>query len=1725
MKKVVFLLSFLSSLAFAFNVLSSVVNENGTISLYVSGEEFGDKISTLTRDNLVNCEPALHGIYEYAYTDLIVVYPDPRLIKGKTYKCATQSSTFEFATEDFGIKDIKKISNDKIIVKFNDYVNKDTLKSNLKVYKKEKLAKNDILFDLETNDEQTYIIGFKNTSPDIGLEISSALTSKFGVNLSEDFTFEGKNFVLYKDNKNALNLVDIVARPISFNDGTVGVRIYLPYYIQPSAKYLLIDGITNFSVSNAIFAQNDERDSNMNSLNYYVEVRSDEMKPNTTYKMTILKGFGDYYALTRDEKTFEFTTGDRKPFVSFTDDKNFVPKNSVVSFKSTNLPEVNVIVSRVGEQNYRYFLNYQNKNITNLTKEIISKNFTLNGAKNDIVEHKINLDFKEFTDGIYDIGVYFKDGDKGDLNGTHKVVYLSDITANVVVGQDGIFLLASRLSDASILKNAKVEVYSFNNELIASGTTNKNGTFSHSEKNFDKKQPASVVISKDKEQSFVILQKQVNEESNLDYQDRNVTANALVYFSSNIIRPNEDLEGVVVFKNLDFSPIKNLPVKIKIYGPTNNEILNKNITTDKFGMITIKEHMGEKTGVYRLEAIFESHILSSKEFSVENFLPNSIKNEIISTKDEFYSGEDITLSLASRYLFGAPNANSDGYTQTSFFDKKLKIPGYEKFSFVNEILHKEYALTSLYQNFTLDSKGEKQLILAPYLEQKASNAYEALVMFSVLDNSKTISEYKNITIFPGKTIVGISADKDFVNANDNINFRTILLDSKSKKPVEGNLDIEIYKNDYNYVASSDGRWQEQKDINLIDSFQEKLNNFSYQFKNGGNYIVVVNDYLNSTSASANIDVSGYGYYGKQDSKQINSALIKLDKQSYKPGDTIKANINSAINKGLLFVSIVDRSVRTYKTIEISQNETSFELEIPSNFEGGYINAAIFKDANPSSLPLRTYANKEIILDMSEHKPNLTIQAPKTTYNNKDVKVTLSSSPNLKATLFVVDEGALQIINQQELNAFEFFNKASPFGVDYYDIFNDLSTYQSKAKALSVGAGGPLFGSIKNISPVQAKNIKTFKIMQSKITDANGTAEFDFKTPNNFNSKLRVTALVVGDDEINSQNDYIEVKDDIVIKPAVMLYLIKGDEINFPVTLINTTEFDKNVTMSVAHGSNLQIQDVNTSFNLKPMESIHTKFTLKALNLGNSDLNISVDDSGRTFLNSSNLDVISQYPKSTFAKTGYASQKTSFELTDDSYKKLAVGVSQSPAIMNVILEENLREYPYGCTEQITSKLLAYQYNYETDKKDNNKTVGIIKDYVSILLSRLKQDGSFGYWSEFGNTNIFSSIYTADLILSLNDKLNLIGKNQKELILSYLKTGFSDNFARMYADFILNKYGKLQKNEINYIFDNKIYTTNLVTMYMMAEILKKNSLTGELSVVMNEISTGVNNKIFKKDNIYDANFNSATRNAAFALYIHANNFPDNEISQKLVDYITKSVKFEDISSTQERAFILRGFNALKKTKNDKAEFELMINKNWTKYTQDLIKIFDINDTKIELAPKNGLFYSLLSFGYEQIPLKHTMYDKKDYIDNAYNYDRLPSLKIFREFVNNTNKIVDLNSLKVGDTIYSKVNLISNRYLQNVLVDEAASSCFEIINERLYPQPRGEAVTNSIGFEHVDYKDERVISFLNPFDIEVTIFTPYRVVMSGKCTLPAVKAEFMQNENISDYDLEMTHFTIKE
>lgn len=1747
-------LVFLASFAFANMSLSlsgEVAVNSDRIDFGIKNAKISDaKLNSFTHESLLICDHNLTGTYEIG-ENWLVLYPTD-VKAGKKYTCKTnpkyiaQNSSTSFLSQDFSIKEALYREPDILKITFNDKVSKDEVLKNVSLLKQNKLSNSKLSYKIQNENGKTYVLKITEEYEKFALKISKNMHSIFNSKLKKDFSKEFyKNITINERDSSEAKTLVIYDKPIYVknSDGTIAIRVFLDRWVDDNTRaYISIDKLKRFSVSGYRYiGYNARKKYNLDkNSDCYIDIYGD-FKPNEVYKIKLHKGFGSSYEQLFSDEEFEVKTGDFGSYVGFADEsKPYLSSIGEIGLKGVNVYNATIVIDKVMKENFRYFVNFSDgSDVSSMSKQVFSKKIAFDGKKNVMQDYKIVLkkDLPKLQSGAYLINVYYKVGKEKRV--ASKKVFISDIGISAKLAKNSLMIWTTRLSSNKLLSGANVKIYSDANRLLAQGYTDKFGIFKYSKKDFLSYNPHSAVVSKNGEKNFLVFDKVVGETSLFDRHDNFDKYSAYIYFQSDLIRPDENLTALVVIKDKEYKSLKKAPVSIVIKEPTGKKIYEKSFLTDETGAFSLVAPMlNQKTGKYRFYVYLANKNKATKNFMIEAFMPQRVKNSIKTAKDIYKSNAFMDVNLSSSYLFGAPAAELNAKLNIKAVSKRYENSKYKNYTFNNEVLFKKNSIVyfDYAKEFKLSSDGKAKDMVKLSLKQMPPSILKAQLDFSVSDDGKNVSSYKNVDIYPYEKIVGLKINKEYFDTNENVQIDTLMLNPFTNKEANNTkLNVYIKKLNWYHTYDSNGYYKWYEEYETMEHFTinagEKIDK---KFANSGDFIVEVYDDLGGHSASVEFSVRGWDYVSMSPNDDMSKNEVKFEDRLYKKGDVVKLDIKSPIKEGKMLVTLEGDDVYWHKVYSFKNARLKVDVPLENELKNGlYIHTiAVSSTATTSQFtPFRASSSNFIKPDKQKFKLSPKIISVDKAVSNSSEVIKIKARPNSKVAVFVVDDGILQILGQKPPRPFDYFNAKAKDMIADYDIYDLLMHHLTNGKRLKFGSGA-LMMKRKHLAPkTGAKRVKPFVFFSGLLgVDENGEAKTTLMIPSSYNSSATIVAIEISENAIGASSKKLTVKDDVIIKPVYPRFGAVGDKWKVPVRVLNTTKKALDINLSVA--SNIKIANLPSHVNIKPNSSKLFYMNLDIEKFGKGYVKLKADAEGKSFENSVEIPMIFPYPLQTYNVQGESDKNVSLKVPAgyiNAFKpNYNLSISNDPLARVKSGFKYLISYPYGCAEQTSSRLFAmlnfepfFTYSNEKEKKAKlSDAKRFINAGIDKLSSMQKNNGSFGYWSINSRVVPYASIYATDLLFSAENAGYKVPKSTMKNAIKSLKSFVNSNnsdFNKIYALYLLAQKNIINTSKVNEFYDKKIYFNSLPNMYMMAYILKKAKMHSEEKAVLRNIEdfdfTALSNR--KRD--YDRYYYSYPRDLAFALYLHAKHFKKNSISQMLLNRVKS--KIGKLYSTQDKAFMLRALNEYYKSSSIKnAKFDVSIDNNTTSYDKsiNLTGVYKYNDIKI--SPKGDwISYSLSVANYIPKKIKHEEPT-----------DLHIALSIYRTFVDEKGNEVDFNDIRVGDKIYSKVEIFSSDNLSNIVINEQIPSNFEIVNERLKASLRAEEVQNSKNFnpDFTDIRDDRILTFLSlKAGKYVTFFTPLKATTIGTSKLPAILTEAMYDERINDYDLQRESVEVKE
>ncbi len=1728
-------------------------------------------LGSYTHEKLLSCQPAIQGAYEFSGHNELTLYPSEPLKANQRYSCQLNKTSYTpqgkaaalFTTQE--LYAVIERFGKMVSLKFNTAVDPKKLKAALTISRTQNLAATALAYALTSNQKSKHFIAMIQEDvldDELEVLIDTSLSVGMSQRIVEKLSSKKTKQVTFDPKRKSMTITG-QPRFVATDDGKLAIRLYLPHYFYsstPIRPFISIQGIENFDVSSPNYLYGTERNQYgiPNDNQRYVDITA-EFESGKSYDITILKGLKSEYSYQlRHDQTFTVTMGDRKQYIAFESDKPYLSSSGEVGLKSVNTEKATIIVEHLMDQNYRYFVTFKGGDgsyLSSMSQEVGRKSFHLGGKKNTFGNYKINIKpfMKDFKSGVYQLTIHY---DKGKT--ATKAVYFSDIGITAKVANDQLFVWSTKLSDSSPIDDAHVKIYSAKNELIQESMTDDDGVTIVNLKKIAHKDPRSIVVSTDDEQSFLYLDTALNSVYTPISASQAEKYKTFIYLQSKLVRPGNDAQILMLLKDKNYLAGSQLPLDVKITDPSGYKVFDKVLKTSEHGAVDFKLFVEEsfKTGTYRIAVKLGKHTIGNGSFSVENFIPQKIKNSIDFKQKAVKPNELLHATVSSRYLFGAPASKLKAEARLTAVSKVYTHRDYKGFNFNNEIMAKKnvqnYLLHS--KSLHLDSKGKAELIFDTHIAQNPPSMLQAQLGLTVFDDGRGVSTYKKIDIFPYESMVGLKLADASIEKGDAIKAHTVALEPQEGSKLSRKLEVVIKKSSWEYYYDAQGYYRWNKRYHDFSRFYINSGDpIEVTMPNSGDYTLVVADRLSGHSTSRDFRVSGWDYTPIDPTSDMGKVQVTIDKtklkEGFKQGDTLQADIKSPLQKGHLLLTLEAQNILWHKVIKLDKGSASVKINLDFPMpEGAYLRTHMVRStATPSTLlPFRASSATFIKSDKRAYKQTVGIKAAQTSTSHTTQKIEVTAKPNSSVIVSVVDEGILQIKGQLPPQPFNFFERMMKEQIALFDLYDKVMHYQTQGKLLSFGGDGSarMKRQRKHLGPkTGAKRVKPFVYWSKIVTaDSNGKATVQLPIPA-FNGQAEIVAVAFDTNSVGSASQSIVVKDDIIIKPTFTRFIHIQDKLQVPIRIFNTTKTEQRVTLSATASKTLGFTFKNKEITIKANSSELIEATLQGLAFGKGDLKIYAStQEGKRFQTAVQLPVTSAYALQTKVYKGETSQALTLDVDaqyfGDTVPKLYMNISDSYLSQLLGSVNALIGYPHGCAEQTSSKLLGMLYIDKFVKGANdqhtrdllNDRKRFIQEGIYKLASMQKISGEFGYWRSSGYINPYASIYASDIILELKkqnfdvpaDMLHKTFKALRNQSRGYgnYRYGSVSHFERLYAAYLLAMHNQLDIATANSLYDQKIYQRSLVSHYMMAAILKKLGLTAPLNAVFAEIE-GVHYSTLSSRRELGGSFYSKVRDLSFALYLHVTHFKKNDLSKRLLEEVHNESK--DAYSTQDQAFIMRAMAAYYKDQTSQnMKVEVVLNHKAVKAEKPFTMETELTASKIFITPKQGVVnYTFEVSNYIKRALRDQPLQRQ-----------MSTLKLYRSYVDEGGLEVDPQSLNIGDLFYSKIEIASKKKLKNIVISNRIPACFEIVNERLQNHKRSNSVKNSLNFkpDYQNFLDDKVLTFINlsqpsryydnkmrTYQIRSNtqiFYQPMRVLAKGSCQMPAAVAEAMYDSRINAY-----------
>ena len=1791
--------------------LSSCKKNNITLSFTnAKGEvpQLGNLIfrfsSSLAKDSMLNAwdstnyisfEPKIAGKFRWESPDELVFSPSQPLNPATTYKAKIKSAVLRFS-------------------KYNSVKNGDnitfhtpslTLDNSQIIWIGESstsaIPQVDLFFNYQVNPE--------DLKSRINIEIEGKKADFSMMTISPDNKISVRFNGLKAEDKDidAKVIIEKGLKPVKGNTSTTdaitsSLTIPSPYVLNIQnleSEHDGVEGVVRVTTSQQLTGESLKSFLKFDpDLAYTVEandygftLRSNKFDTEKSYALTVMKGLrGKIGGVMKEDYNGGVAFGELEAGISFTNSKAvYLSKKGGknIEVQITNVPKVKLIISKIYENNlllaqrYGYtpqekrsgpdYASYDGDDEGNYSDEYGGGDAMLGDV---IYEKEIDtrslpksgagriLNFSQFEDrlpdfkGVYHIVIrstedyWVKDS---------RYISLSDLGLIAKEGQDKIYVFTNSIKSALPVNGVNVSVYSTNNQLIGTGATDKDGvaTIAYSKKDFSGFKPAMIIAKTADDFNYLPFNNTRVNTSRFEVGGKRTNPSgfdAFVYAERDVYRPGEKINFSVILRDAQWKNPGDVPLKMKFLMPNGKELKSFRKSLNEEGSVegNIDIATAAITGSYTLEVYTSTDILlASKNFSVEEFVPDRIKVTTKLDKEFLQAGDVSKLSINAVNFFGPPAANRKYETEIQVKQKYFSAKNFEGYDF--SLANQNTFFDKQVKEGTTDAAGNANIEYTVPVTYANMGALQTSFFTTVFDETgRPVSRATTVDVFTQDVFFGIKQDWFYYYPlNQQVKFNLVAV-NKDGNATSSTARVEVIKHEYRTVLTKSGsyfRYESQKEDKLMIEQQISVGNntvYTYVPRSPGDYEVKVyrpgaNNYVSRSFYS-------YGSYGgNNNSFEVNNEgniEIEIDKKSYSTGETVKALFKTPFS-GRMLVTMETDHVISHQYVEVSNRSASIDVKLTGDHVPNvYITATLIKPHEVSDIPLTVaHGFKNVTVEEKSRKIEVKVEAQKTVRSKTHQKITVKAAPGSFVTLSAVDNGVLQISDYKTPDPYDYFYQKKALQVSAFDLY-PLLFAEVRAKLSSTGGDADL-SMEKRTNPMPAKRIKVVSFWGGiKKANGNGVAEFEIDIPQ-FSGELRLMAVSYKGQSFGAADNTMTVADPIVVSTALPRFLSPGDTVNVPVTMTNTTDKGANVTATIGVEGPMKVVGGNTqSVNLAAKSEGRAIFKVVAdptINIGK--VTVTVSGMGEKFTDATEISV---RPPSTLQKltgsgsiTAGSTQKVNIGLSDfiPGSSNYSLVVSRSPALELGEQLKYLVQYPYGCTEQIVSA--AFPQIYYGDLSDlmmQNLSAGQtgkanantnIMEAIRKIKMRQLYNGAVTLWDGEGKEDWWVTIYAAHFLLEakkagfdvdnslLETMLNYINNKlkNKETITYYYNRDQNKKIAPKevaYGLYVLAMAGRTNVPAMNYYKANTALLA-LDSRYLLAAAYAtagdRKSFTAMLPAsFIGEVSVAQTGGSYYSD----------VRDEAIALNTLIDVDPGNAQIGTMVKHVADKLKNRQWLSTQERAF---AFLALGKharaANNSTATAEIKVNGKviakvdggqWTGSRNSVPAFKESGNASpsIEITTKgNGRLYYF--WQAEGISTSGAYKEEDSY------------LKVRRRFYDRNGKPITTNTFKQNDLIIIGVTLERsfNTPIENVVITDLLPAGFEIENPRTKEIPGMDWIKDAATPTALDVRDDRIHFFVDANSNKQTYYYAVRAVSPGNFKIGPVSADAMYNGEYHSYN----------
>lgn len=351
---------------------------------------------------------------------------------------------------------------------------------------------------------------------------------------------------------------------------------------------------------------------------------------------------------------------------------------------------------------------------------------------------------------------------------------------------------------------------------------------------------------------------------------------------------------------------------VTLTDPSNNSTSLGKHRTDALGVFSLPVTFSSNRapGYYTIAAKGSNGNQVDGSLRVAEFKPPNFNLTLALDKTSASAGGTVRASVSAAYLFGAPLQGGTAHAYVTRDVATVQPQGWDDFTFGPQWFWPEetptFTTDVLQRDVGLDATGKASLDVSVPSDLPFPMTYTVDMQTTDVSNL-SVSDSKTFLALPGDVAIGLASD-NVGKAGSPLTVRTIVTDADGHAVSGRSVHLELQKMTYT-SATQEEEGGENADqavkYQTVATAEVSSSNAPVTAEltppDAGPYRVVARDGASLGEMQVFAFGAGEADWGLQDA---NAVAVKLDKKSYKVGDTVNALVASPYNDADIYLAVI-----------------------------------------------------------------------------------------------------------------------------------------------------------------------------------------------------------------------------------------------------------------------------------------------------------------------------------------------------------------------------------------------------------------------------------------------------------------------------------------------------------------------------------------------------------------------------------------------------------------------------------------------------------------------------------------------------------------------------------------------------------------------------------------------------------------------------------------------------